>query len=80
MATKDYLDGLPRFDSNDVLGSDDPETKSEKYRRLAFQRVAIEWQTSQWRTHIIRPLQCLLAYTIRYRQVLGGLKPSLGVL
>ncbi|KAK5128497.1 hypothetical protein LTR85_003165 [Meristemomyces frigidus] len=50
---RNYLEGLPRFDSNDILASDDPETKLEKYRRIAFERDAMEWQTPEWWKHII---------------------------
>lgn len=49
---RDYLVGLPRFDSDDILASDDQDTQKEKYRRIAF-RDATGLGTPQfWRNFI----------------------------
>jgi len=50
---KTYLEGLQPLESNDVLPSDDIETRIEKQRRLAFRQDAPLWETPQyWKNFI----------------------------
>lgn len=50
---RDYLDGLPRFENEDVLVNDNEATKLEKQRHIAFKQDAAAWESPEyWKNFI----------------------------